>query len=66
MGPAAEVKDQGAKVIAAIASILGISEEKELSEVELAGLIDSIKDPVGTFYRYTLPTSLLNRKMEMK
>jgi len=66
MGPTAEVKDQGAKMIAAIASILGVSEERELSEGEIAELINRIKDPVGTFYRFTLPTALLNRKVEAK
>lgn len=62
MGPPAGVKDQGARMIGALASILGVEDEKRLSEEEVAGLMDQIKDPVGTFYRFTLPTALLNQK----
>jgi F420-non-reducing hydrogenase small subunit len=64
MGPAPEVKDQGAKVIAAIASILAVGEEQELAEEEIARLVNGIKDPAGTFYRFTLPVALLNKKVK--
>ncbi len=66
MGPTAEVKDQGAKMIAALASILGVDHEKELSGEQIAKLIDGVKDPVGTFYRFTLPVALINRKVRAK
>jgi F420-non-reducing hydrogenase small subunit len=66
MGPAPEVKDQGAKVIAAIASILAVGEEQELAEEEIARLVNGIKDPAGTFYRFTLPVALLNKKVKRK
>jgi F420-non-reducing hydrogenase small subunit len=66
MGPTAEVKDQGAKMISAIASILGVSQEKDLSAEDVAKLIDGIKDPVGTFYRFTLPVALINKKVGVK
>ena len=62
MGPAPEVKDQGAKIISAIASILAVDEEKKLSEADITRLINEIKDPAGTFYRFTLPVALLNQK----
>jgi F420-non-reducing hydrogenase small subunit len=64
MGPTAEVKDQGAKMISAIASILGVESEKELSEEGVEKLIDQIKDPAGTFYRFTLPVALINRRIK--
>jgi len=64
MGPTAEVKDQGAKMISAIASILGVENEKDLSEDEVEKLLNQIKDPVGTFYRFTLPVALINRKIK--
>jgi len=63
MGPTPEVLDQGAKMISALASILGIEEEEKMSEEEVNNLIDKVRDPVGTFYRYTLPSSLINRKV---
>jgi len=64
MGPTAEVKDQGAKMISAIASILGVENEKDLSEDEVEKLVNQIKDPVGTFYRFTLPVALINRRIK--
>jgi F420-non-reducing hydrogenase small subunit len=63
MGPPPGVKDQGARMIAAIASILAVNEEQELPEEEVERLIDEIEDPAGTFYRFTLPEALLNRKV---
>lgn len=56
-GPTDEVVDQGAKILSAIASIVNSTDEKEIEEV-----IGTIADPLGTFYRFTLPSSLLRRK----
>jgi len=64
MGPTAEVKDQGAKMVSAIASILGVENEKDLSEDEVEKLLNQIKDPLGTFYRFTLPVALINRRIK--
>ena len=64
MGPTAEVKDQGAKMISAIASILGVENEKDFSEDKVEKLLNQIKDPVGTFYRFTLPVALISRKIK--
>ncbi len=66
MGPTPEVSDQGAKLISAIASILGVEGEETKSDEETARLISQIRDPLGTFYRYTLPVSLLKRKVMQK
>ena len=55
--------DQGAKMISALASILGIEGEEKMSDEEVDKLIDQIVDPVGTFYKYSLPASLINRKV---
>jgi F420-non-reducing hydrogenase small subunit len=47
MGPTPKVKDQGAAMLSAIASLLGdIDEEKEEE------IINSIRDMIGTFYKY--------------
>jgi F420-non-reducing hydrogenase small subunit len=61
MGPSPEIKDQGAAFLSAIASILGVDEEAAMTEEEVDALINQIKDPLGTFYRFTLPNSLLRR-----
>jgi F420-non-reducing hydrogenase small subunit len=61
MGPSPAIKDQGAALLSAIASILGVEEEAAMTEEEVEALVNQIKDPLGTFYRFTLPTSLLRR-----
>jgi F420-non-reducing hydrogenase small subunit len=63
-GPCPNAPEQGAAMISALASILGLEEEKEkYTEEEVERLIDQIKDPVGTFYMYGLPASILRRKV---
>ena len=61
-GPTAEVEDQGAKGLSMIASILGLEDEERMAEEDVKELIDGVVDPAGTFYRYSLPASLLRRK----
>lgn len=61
-GPTKEVIDQGAKGLSAIASILGVEGEEKMTDEEIQKLIDQIVDPAGTFYRFSLPSSLLKRK----
>jgi F420-non-reducing hydrogenase small subunit len=56
-GPPANVRDQGAKMASAIAGVLDTDDP-----AEIAALIDSIPDPIGTFYRFTLPSSTLRRR----
>ncbi|MBN2600021.1 MAG: oxidoreductase [Candidatus Thermoplasmatota archaeon] len=62
-GPTPNSLDQGAKMISALASILGLEGEEKMSDDEVQKLIDEIVDVTGTFYKYTLPTSLINRKV---
>ena len=56
-GPTSKVRDYGAKALCSIASILGTSDPGEIDRV-----LDGIADPVGLFYRYSLPSSFLERK----
>jgi F420-non-reducing hydrogenase small subunit len=56
MGPTSRVVDHGAKALSAIASLIDATEEEEI-----AARAREIPDPVGTFYRYSLPASLLHR-----
>jgi F420-non-reducing hydrogenase small subunit len=59
MGPTSRVADQGAKALSAVASLLDATDEADVA-ARLAELVD----PVGTFYRYGLPASLLRRRVE--
>jgi F420-non-reducing hydrogenase small subunit len=63
-GPCPNAPEQGAAMISALASILGLEEEKEkYSDKDVEDLMNQIKDPVGTFYMYSLPSSILRRKV---
>jgi Coenzyme F420-reducing hydrogenase, gamma subunit len=61
-GPPPGVIDVGAKMVSAIASILGLDGEESMKEEKVKQLISQIPDPAGTFYRFSLPVSLLQRK----
>ncbi len=61
-GPCPNEPEQGAAMIGALASILGVSQDRE-GIMDAEKLIDQIKDPVGTFYRYSIPHSILRRKV---
>jgi F420-non-reducing hydrogenase small subunit len=56
-GPTSRVKDFGAKALSAVASLAASKEE-----AEVARDLEHVADPTGTFYRYSLPSSLLRRK----
>ncbi len=67
MGPTNAVIDQGGSMLSAIASILNITDrETEISEEEIEKLVSQLRDPLGTFYRFTMPKSLLGRVVEDK
>jgi len=62
MGPTASVLDHGGSMLSAFTSILKISgAETELPEEEIQKLMSQMRDPLGTFYRFTLPKSRLRR-----
>jgi len=58
MGPMSRVIDHGAKALSAVASLIDAT-----AEAEVASRAGEIPDPVGTFYRYSLPASLLHRRV---
>lgn len=64
-GAAPNQPEVGAGMITALASILGY-DEKNLTEKDVEKLMNQIKDPVGTFYMYSLPSSILRRKVIKK
>ena len=53
-GPVDGVVDQGSHFLGAIASVIDSNDPEEIKRI-----IADINDPVGTFYRYSLPDSLL-------
>ncbi len=53
MGPTADVVDQGAKLAAAIATLVDSKDE-----VEIKRLVDEVMDPAGTFYRFGMAAGL--------
>ena len=63
-GPLPGVEDQGAKMLSAIASVTAIGEpgEEEADlEQKIATVMETIVDPAGTFYRFSMAHSLLRR-----
>jgi F420-non-reducing hydrogenase small subunit len=59
LGPTSRVEDSGAKMLSTIASIIDSKDEEEIES-----LLDQIVDPLGTFYRYSLPSSILHRRIQ--
>lgn len=57
-GPTSRVRDQGAKILSALASSVNAREPEDIEKI-LGGIVD----PVGTFYRYSLARSLLRAKV---
>jgi F420-non-reducing hydrogenase small subunit len=55
-GPPPGVIDQGAALLSATASVVDADTEEEAARI-----VGEIVDPVGTFYRFGLPASLLHR-----
>ena len=56
-------------MITALASILGydgVEGKTKYTEKEIEDLMNQIKDPVGTVYMYSLPNSILKRKVIKK
>lgn len=65
-GPPEGIRDQGAKMVAALGSVLDIGDTQGLSDDQIAAridaLLDAIPDYAGTFYKYSLPGSILGKR----
>lgn len=59
-GSTSRVEDQGAKFLSALASIIDMNDEEEIKHI-----MDSIVDPAGVFYFYSLPASMLRRRLNI-
>ncbi len=67
MGPTKAVMDHGGSMLSAVSSLLGMSDsEAKLNEEQIMELMMQVKDPIGTFYAFTLPKSLLKRTVTEK
>lgn len=55
-GPVKGVVDQGVHFLSAVASIIDSTNPEEIEKI-----MNDIADPAGTFYRYSMPESLLRR-----
>lgn len=49
--------DQGSKMISALSSVIDAHSPEEIGQV-----LDTIADPIGIFYRFSLPYSILKRR----
>ena len=56
-GPTSRVRDQGGKILSSLACLVDSKEDAEIDRI-----LATIPDPAGSFYRYSLPGSLLRRK----
>ncbi len=56
-GPPANVEDQGVSMVGALGTLLDATTEERARE-----LVDQIVDPVGTFYRFSLSSSMLKAR----
>jgi F420-non-reducing hydrogenase small subunit len=56
-GPNVDVEDFGARMMTALASVIDSQDPVEIRRI----IQEGIPDPVGTFYRFSLPHSLLRR-----
>lgn len=60
-GPTDAVVDQGAKMISALCSDFGIDNDKDVDPTMLP---KSIKDKIGSFYKFTLPSAFVPVKLK--
>ncbi len=63
-GPLDDVEDQGARMLSALASVVDVGtlrdEEADL-ESKIEAVMDTLMDPAGTLYRFSMAHSLLRR-----
>jgi len=62
-GPCPGVAEQGSAMISALSTVLGIESEKG-EGYDPAEFVDQLKDPLGTFYKYSLPASIISRRVK--
>jgi F420-non-reducing hydrogenase small subunit len=61
LGPVSLARDHGGSVLSALASLVASDDADEVNAI-----LDGVPDPVGTFYRYGLPASMLFARAQTK
>jgi F420-non-reducing hydrogenase small subunit len=61
-GPNDGVEDFGCRLMSALASVIDSQDPDEIDRI----IAEGIPDPVGTFYRFSLPHSLLRRRARQR
>jgi len=62
-GAVPDAIEQGSSMISALSTVLGLASEKE-DDFDFEMLIEQLKDPVGTFYKYSLADSIINKRVK--
>lgn len=57
-GPPPNSRDQGTKMISALASVIDSEDPEEIERI-----LDGVVDPIGSFYRFSLAKATLGRKL---
>jgi len=57
-GPVDDTSDQGSRMMSALAGVIDAREPEEIEEI-----LEGVVDPAGTFYRFSLPSSMMRRKL---
>jgi F420-non-reducing hydrogenase small subunit len=60
-GPPKNAVDPGARMMSSIATIIDSNDPEEINRI-----VDELDDTIGTFYRYSLPGSILRRRIMNK
>lgn len=62
-GELPEAIEQGSSMMSALSTVLGLAAEKQ-DDFDFESLLEQLKDPVGTFYKYSLAHSIINRRLK--
>lgn len=62
-GPCPGAIEQGSAMISALSTVLGLASEKE-EGFDPEEVMEQLKDPVGTFYKYSLADSIIHRRIK--
>ncbi len=54
--------EQGSAMVSALATVMGLENEKD-ADFDFEEMLAKLKDPVGTFYKYSLPSSIIHRRI---
>lgn len=63
-GPAENQYDQGTEAMSTFGSAVTTGQDDYIVRGEMLRPVNSIKDPLGTFYRFSLPNAIINKNMK--